>query len=76
MKSLQRSLREAPAGEEDLELDKLIRLFTHQDTAKLSRRQVNVLLRLCKQRAEGFSYKDISYVEKLLPLVLARLEED
>lgn len=37
----------------DSDLDRLIRLFTHADTADLIERQLAVLGRLCKLRQKG-----------------------
>ncbi|CAN0019694.1 unnamed protein product [Ectocarpus fasciculatus] len=54
-------------------LERLIRLFTNEDTAEIAERQLVVLRQVCKVRQRGFRYGELPLVERLLPLVESRV---
>ncbi|CAM9374413.1 unnamed protein product, partial [Hapterophycus canaliculatus] len=55
------------------DLGRLLRLFTNEDTIKITKRQLVVLREVCKVRERGFRYAELPLVERLLPLVEIRV---
>ncbi|CAN0179311.1 unnamed protein product, partial [Discosporangium mesarthrocarpum] len=55
------------------DFQRVLRLLTHKDTVELHERQLNVLRRICKTNHRGFRYRDLGFIEELIPLVAARV---